>query len=121
MILVIDDEAAVRELAENVLETFGYRALVASDGPEAIAIYAERRDEIQEVLTDLMMPVMDRPATIRALRRLDPEVKIIAVSGLTGNERMLEAAQAGMKSFLPKPYTAERLLKAVADILSGAR
>jgi len=64
---------------------------------------------------------MDGPATIRALRRLDPEVKIIAVSGLTGNGQMLEAAQAGVKSFLPKPYTAERLLKAVAEILNGAR
>jgi CheY-like chemotaxis protein len=120
LILVIDDEAAVRELAKNVLETFGYRALVASDGAEAIAIYAERRDEIEAEVTDLMMPVMDGPATIRALRRLDPEVKIIAVSGLTGNGRMLEAAQAGVKSFLPKPYTAERLLKAVSEILSGA-
>jgi PAS domain S-box-containing protein len=117
LILVVDDEAAVRELAQNVLETFGYRALMASDGAEAMAIYAERRGEIQAVVTDLMMPVMDGPATIRALQRLDPEVKIIAVSGLTGNGRMLEATQAGVKSFLPKPYTADRLLKAVAEIL----
>ena len=104
-------------MAKNVLEMFGYRALVASDGAEAMAIYAERRDEIQVVVTDLMMPVMDGPATIRALQRLDPEVKIIAVSGLSGNGRLLEAAQAGVKSFLPKPYTADRLLKAIAEIL----
>ncbi|HEX5083741.1 MAG TPA: response regulator [Blastocatellia bacterium] len=117
LILVVDDEAAVRELAKNVLETFGYRALVASDGAEAMAIYAERRDEIRVVVTDLMMPVMDGPATIRSLQRLDPEVKIIAVSGLSGNGRMLEATQAGVKSFLPKPYTADRLLKAISEIL----
>jgi DNA-binding NarL/FixJ family response regulator len=60
---------------------------------------------------------MDGPATIRALQRLNPEVKIIAVSGLSGNGRMLEAAQAGVKLFLPKPYTAERLLKAISEIL----
>jgi CheY-like chemotaxis protein len=118
LILVVDDEAAVRELAKNVLETFGYRALVASDGAEAMAIYAERRDEIQLVVTDLMMPVMDGPATIRALQRLNPQIKIIAVSGLAGNGRMLEAAHAGVKSFLPKPYTADRLLKAIAEILA---
>jgi PAS domain S-box-containing protein len=117
LILVVDDEAAVRELAKNVLETFGYHALMAGDGVEAMAIYAERRGEIHAVLTDLMMPVMDGPATIRALQRLDPEVKIIAVSGLSGNGRMLEAAQAGVKLFLPKPYTADRLLKAISDIL----
>jgi hypothetical protein len=64
---------------------------------------------------------MARPAEIRALRRLDSEVKIIAVSGLSGNGHMLEAAQAGVKSFLPKPYTADRLLKAIAEILSDAR
>jgi PAS domain S-box-containing protein len=121
LILVVDDEAAVRELAQNVLEMFGYRALVASDGAEAMAIYAERRGEIHVVVTDLMMPVMDGPATIRALQRLDPEVRIIAVSGLSGNGRMLEAAQAGVKSFLPKPYTADRLLKAIAETLSEAR
>jgi nitrogen-specific signal transduction histidine kinase/CheY-like chemotaxis protein len=117
LILVVDDEAAVRELAKNVLEMFGYQTLVAIDGAEAIAIYAERRDEIQVVVTDLMMPVMDGPATIRALQRLDPKIRIIAVSGLTGNGRMLEAAQAGVKLFLPKPYTADRLLKAIAEIL----
>jgi signal transduction histidine kinase/ActR/RegA family two-component response regulator len=119
LILVVDDEAAVRELAKNVLEMFGYRAIVASDGAEAMAIYAERRGEIEVVVTDLMMPVMDGPATIRALQRLDPKVKIIAASGLSGNGRMLEAAHAGVKSFLPKPYTADRLLKAIAELLSG--
>jgi DNA-binding NarL/FixJ family response regulator len=56
-------------------------------------------------------------ATIRALQRLDPEVKIIAVSRLTGSGRMLEPTQASVKSFLLKPYTADRLLKAVAEIL----
>jgi CheY-like chemotaxis protein len=117
LILVVDDEATEPELAKNVLEMLGYRALMAGDGAEAMAIYAERLDEIQAVLTDLIMLVMDGPATIRALQRLNPEVKIIAVSGLSGNGRMLEAAQAGVKLFLPKPYTAERLLKAISEIL----
>jgi CheY-like chemotaxis protein len=89
-------------------------ALVASDGAYAMAIYAERRDEIHVVVTDMMMPVMDGPATIRALQLLNPEVRIIAVNGLSGNGRVLEAAQAGVKLFLPKPYTADRLLKAIA-------
>lgn len=64
---------------------------------------------------------MDGTATIRALQRLNPQIKIIAVSGLAGDGRMLEAAHAGVKSFLPKPCTADRLLKAIAEILSDSR
>jgi hypothetical protein len=68
-----------------------------------------------------MMPVMNGPVTIRALQRLNPQIKNIAVSGLAGNGRILEAAQAGVKSFLPKPYTADKLLKAIAETLSDVR
>lgn len=73
------------------------------------------------MVTDLMMPVMNGPVTIRALQRLNPQIKNIAVSGLAGNGRILEAAQAGVKSFLPKPYTADKLLKAIAETLSDVR
>ena len=63
------------------------------------------------------MPYMDGPATIRALRRLDPKVKIIATSGLKAEDKISDAAQLGVKTFLPKPYTAEKLLKTVAAVL----
>jgi hypothetical protein len=119
LILVVDDEAAVREMSKNILETFGYHALVACDGAEAVATYAQYREQIQVLVTDLMMPVMDGLATIHAFQRLNPKIKIIAVSGLSGNGQMLEAAQAGVKTFLSKPYTADRLLKEIAKILKA--
>src|SRR5215510_1517781 len=75
------------------------------------------RDEVKVVITDMMMPYMDGPATIRALRRLDPKVKIIATSGLKAEDKISDAAQLGVKTFLPKPYTAEKLLKTVAALL----
>lgn len=115
LLLLVDDESAIREMAKNTLETFGYRTLTAADGAEAVALFVQRKDEIRLVITDLMMPVMDGPATIRALRKLAPSLPIIASSGLAGSERTLEASQAGVNSFLSKPYTADRLLKAVAD------
>jgi DNA-binding NarL/FixJ family response regulator len=65
----------------------------------------------------MMMPFMDGPATIRALRRLDPAIKIIVTSGLKAEDKVAEAAQMGLKTFLPKPYTAEKLLKTVAAVL----
>jgi CheY-like chemotaxis protein len=117
LILVVDDEEAIREITRATLETFGYKVLTASDGTEAVALYAENRHEIEVVLTDMMMPFMDGPSTIRALQKLNPKVKIIAASGLAANEKAAEAASAGVNAFLAKPYSAEKLLTAVAEIL----
>ncbi len=114
LILVVDDEIAIREITKGTLEAYGYRALTAADGTEAVALYAQHKDEIKVVLTDLMMPYMDGPVTIRALQKLNPKVRIIASSGLAESGRAIE----GVKLFLPKPYTAERLLKALADVIA---
>jgi hypothetical protein len=117
LVLVIDDENAIREVARETLDAFGYRAIVAGDGAEAMAVFAAQKKGVKLVITDMMMPYMDGPATIRALRRLDPSVKIIATSGLKPEDKMADAAQLGVKNFLPKPYTAEKLLKTVAAAL----
>jgi len=115
LILVVDDEIAIREITKGTLEAYGYRALTAADGTEAVALYAQHKDEIKVVLTDLMMPYMDGPVTIRALQKLNPKIKIIASSGLAESGRAIE----GVKMFLPKPYTAERLLKALTDVIGA--
>jgi len=120
LILVVDDEAAIREITRGTLETSGYRVITASDGTEAIALYAQHKDEIKAVLTDMMMPYMDGPATIRALQKLNPNVRVIGSSGLSENAKVLEATGSGVKIFLSKPYTAETLLKAIAEVLEGA-
>jgi nitrogen-specific signal transduction histidine kinase len=73
LILVVDDERAILEITKTTLETHGYRALTASDGTEAVALYAQHKDEVKVVLTDMMMPYMDGPATIRALQKLNPQ------------------------------------------------
>jgi CheY-like chemotaxis protein len=117
LVLIIDDESAIREVARETLSAFGYRVMIASDGAEAMAVFAAHMGDVKVVLTDMMMPYMDGPATIRALRRLDPKVKIIATSGLKAEDKIADAAQLGVKTFLPKPYTAEKLLKTVASVL----
>jgi CheY-like chemotaxis protein len=115
LILVVDDEESIREITRGTLETFGYAVLTASDGTEALALYADNKNEIAVVLTDMMMPFMDGTATIRALQKMDPAVKIIAASGLTAGKA--DASLDGVKLFLSKPYTAEKLLRALASIL----
>ncbi|MBI3651650.1 MAG: PAS domain S-box protein [Acidobacteria bacterium] len=117
VILVVDDEESIREVTKSTLQAFGYAVLTAGDGTEAVALYAQNRDTIKVVLTDMMMPFMDGPATIRALRKMDAQVKFIASSGLTDNGKSYEAADLGVKIFLNKPYTAEKLLQALAEIL----
>jgi two-component system cell cycle sensor histidine kinase/response regulator CckA len=117
LILLVDDEIAIREIAKGTLEAYGYRALTAADGTEAVALYAQHKDEIRVVLTDMMMPYMDGLATIRALQKLNPQVKIIASSGLTENAGAIDAGNAGVKTFLSKPYTAGKLLEALAEVL----
>src|SRR5581483_6375192 len=117
LVLLVDDEAAIREITRGTLEAYGYNVMTAADGTEAVAIYAANKDSIQVVLTDMMMPYMDGPATIRALRKMDPRVRIIASSGLAGDGKLAEAANTGVKMFLSKPYTAEKLLKALAEVL----
>jgi PAS domain S-box-containing protein len=117
LILVVDDEIAIREIAKGTLEAYGYRALTAADGTEAIALYAQHKGEIEVVLTDMMMPYMDGLATIRALQKLNPQVKIIASSGLAENAKAIEAGNAGVKTFLTKPYTAGKLMEALAEVL----
>lgn len=118
-VLVVDDEAAIRQITRQTLEAFGYRVLLAADGAEAVSIVAREGDAIDVVLTDLMMPVMDGVATIQVLRKLRPTLRIIAASGIAANGRVARAADAGVTHFLPKPYTAETLLKALRQVLAA--
>lgn len=117
MILVVDDEESIREITRGTLEAFGYRVMTAGDGTEALAIYADRKNEIAVVLTDMVMPFMDGPATIRALQRMNRDVKIIAASGLGTGHHAGEGVLEGVAVFLNKPYTAEKLLKTLAHLL----
>jgi len=118
LILVVDDEESIREITRSTLETFGYSVLTAADGTEALALYADKKNEIAAVLTDMVMPFMDGSATIRALQRMNPRVRIIAASGLGAGQRAGEGVLEGVSVFLSKPYTAEKLLKTLAKVLA---
>jgi PAS domain S-box-containing protein len=117
LVLVVDDEYSVREITRQTLKAFGYRVLTASDGVEAATLYARQPQQIAAVITDMMMPVMDGTATIQALRRINPDVRIIAASGLDSGGNLVKANGAGVHDFLHKPYTAETLLKLLREVL----
>ena len=116
LILVIDDEAAIRSFTGQTLEAFGYRVVTASNGAEGTVKYAQYMGEIGAVLTDMMMPVMDGATTIRELMRMDPSVKIVAASGLSA-KGVEAAASEGVRHFMAKPYTAETMLRTLHEAL----
>jgi PAS domain S-box-containing protein len=116
-VMVVDDEATIREVTRSTLEQFGYQVVLASDGAEALALYAQRRAEIAVVITDIMMPVLDGVATIHALRRINPEVKVIAASGLMTETQNCVVLEAGAAEILEKPYTADAMLLGLDRVL----
>jgi CheY-like chemotaxis protein len=118
LILVVDDEAAIRKITQTSLETYAYKVLTASDGIEAIALYAQHKAEISLVLIDMMMPEMDGLTAIRTLRKMNPNLKIVAVSGLNSNDNLAQVAVFDVNTFLSKPYTTKNLLETINAVLS---
>jgi len=120
LVLVVDDEAPIREALVRTLTANGYRAYTAEDGSDALALYFQRRSEISLVITDIAMAQMDGVALVRSLRKLDPNVRVIASSGHFQKENMVVLEGLGVKTFLDKPYTADKLLRAVTTALAPA-
>lgn len=119
LILVVDDEASIRQITQTSLETYSYRVLTACDGIEALAMYAQHKDDINVVLIDMMMPSMDGPTAIRAMRRIQPQVKIVAVSGLvSSSDKLTQVRRLGVQRVLCKPYTAKELLKVIDSVIN---
>ena len=117
LVMVVDDEAAIRSVTSQALSAFGYRVLTAADGTEAVGLFAQHRGEIAAVVLDMMMPFMDGNATERALRRIDAGVRVLRSSGLAAQADVAGSGTLGPSGFLPKPYTADQLLRALADVL----
>ena len=110
-ILVVDDEEAIRRVTETMLSQHNYNVLTASDGPEALAVFALRRHDVQVVLTDLSMPYMDGTTLARTLKRMKSDVHVIASTGRGDDAGMNELAAAGIMARLAKPYNTRELLQ----------
>jgi PAS domain S-box-containing protein len=116
-ILVVDDEAAIREVVRQTLKEFGYRVITAAHGTEALRIFQERRQEIQVVLTDMMMPEMDGPTLVAALRGIDPAVRIIGITGASDKMGMGDLKTLALSAMLAKPFTINKLLAVIKEAL----
>jgi CheY-like chemotaxis protein len=117
LILVVDDEASIREVTQASLETYNYSVITACDGLEAVEVYARRQADIRLVIMDLMMPSLDGATAFRILQKINPAVKVIAVRGLPPDQWEFTTPDLGIQHFLPKPHTVEELITAVHETL----
>jgi two-component system, cell cycle sensor histidine kinase and response regulator CckA len=116
-LLVVDDEATIREAIVTTLQANGYHCYTAEDGQDALALFFERRSNISAVITDLHMGVMDGISLVRSLRKIAPETKIIVSSGHISDEKRATLEGLNVTALLEKPYTAEKLLRSVKELL----
>ena len=116
MILLVDDEALFTKVISTLLKKNGYQVLTAAEGNEALALYANHVLEIKVVITDVLMPGMDGINLTRALKQINPQVKIIASTGQAPEACQAELLELGVKVILNKPYEMKKLLAALYDI-----
>ncbi|MDB6093947.1 MAG: hybrid sensor histidine kinase/response regulator, partial [Verrucomicrobia bacterium] len=117
-ILVIDDEADVRDVVQALLESSGYTVRLAAEGMAGIGVYSEYRSEISAVITDMMMPAMQGSEVVKELRKINPELRVVAMSGvLASNTNIRE--EPGRTVLLQKPMTGIALLQTVHKLLQA--
>ncbi len=117
LILVVDDESMITDMARSILEEYKYRVLVASNGKEATEIFLTRKDEVYAAIVDMMMPVMGGKATITTLKKECPALKVIAISGYQREHELVDMHDIEVDAFLPKPFDAETLLQTLSQVL----
>jgi PAS domain S-box-containing protein len=117
LVLLVDDEESIRRVARQTLERHGYQMIEASDGAQGLSQYTQHQSEVRLVITDLVMPFMDGPAFIRTLRQLNPQVRIIAMSGHQSKASAGHLPSKSVQALLTKPFDAAELLKILRQVL----
>jgi CheY-like chemotaxis protein len=121
LILLVDDETEIAELASAMLTDEGYRVILARDGFEALKVYQQIGNQIALVILDFFLPVMDGDAVFDELRALNPGVAVVLSSGFAEQSKLGAMLAQGLKGFIPKPYTAAKLLEQVRSTIDAAR
>lgn len=120
-LLLVEDEPEVAEVASEMLVSEGYRVMIAHDGFEALRIYQSTPEQIGLVILDFFLPVMDGDAVFDELRELNPNINVVLSSGFAEQSKISAMLARGLRGFIPKPYTLEKLLEQVRSTLDAAR
>jgi CheY-like chemotaxis protein len=117
LVMIVDDEDLVTLLAQRVLTDEGYRVVTAKDGFQAIEIYRKLRDQISLIILDFTMPVMDGADVFEELLHINPKAPVVLSSGFAEQERLRSMLARGLRGFIPKPYTQQKLLTQIRSVL----
>jgi CheY-like chemotaxis protein len=117
LILIIEDDVQVAEVAADMLADEGYKVIIAHDGFEAMRIYEKLGKEIGLVVLDFFLPVMDGDAVFEELRHANPNINVVLSSGFTEQSKLGQMLSQGLRGFIPKPYSRAKLLEQVRTIL----
>jgi CheY-like chemotaxis protein len=121
LILVIDDEPEIAEFASTILAEEGYKVIIAKDGFEALKIFQQIHHQIGLIILDFFLPVMDGDAVFEELKALNPSVNVVLSSGFAEQNKIGAMLAQGLRGFIPKPYTREKLLEQVRSTLDASR
>jgi CheY-like chemotaxis protein len=110
-VLVVDDEESVREVISDILESAGYRVLLAADGREALELYSVHAHEVDGVLLDMTMPRMNGVECFRVLHRDHPSARVLLMSGYNEQDATGRFDSTGLAGFVQKPFAARTLLE----------
>ena len=119
-ILVVDDDELMRQTASEILESIGYTVLTAKNGQEAVDLYREQQENIRAVLLDMVMPILSGKEAFLEMKKINSMVKVVLVSGFRQDSRIEEILQLGVKRFLQKPYTVQRLAKSLQEAITAS-
>ncbi len=118
LISIVDDEPAIRDILATTLESYNYRSITASNSHQAIELYARHHNEIHTILLDCMMPGGDPTDTIAQFHSIDPNVRVILMSGLSASEIAAQNHGATIKAVLAKPFSTQDLLQTIQAVLN---
>jgi two-component system cell cycle sensor histidine kinase/response regulator CckA len=117
MVLLVDDEEMIREVGRELLESIGCRVLTAGDGKEAIGIYEKNHDTVDMVILDMIMPNMSGGEVYDRLKQIDPDIKVLLLSGYSIEGQAREILARGCNGFIQKPFRVEELSEKMEEIL----
>jgi CheY-like chemotaxis protein len=117
LLLVVDDEVAIRSMIQVTLEDLGYTVISAENGAQALELFDRSADDILLVLLDLSMPVLDGAETAIAMRSRNPDVPILVMSGVADDDALRRFGPVRIAGFVPKPFAPEQLAQALAMAL----
>jgi len=116
-ILLVDDEEIIRSAGKNILEDMGFTVLIAENGLKAVELYKAMSMEIDIVIMDVIMPEMSGVEAFSIMKKINPDCKIIMISGQSRKDDIEKMKQSGLSAFLEKPFTDEGLMEIIDEVL----